>query len=232
METTKDDILITGGSSGIGLVLAERLRGLGYPVVNISRRACPVVSVNSLRWDLLDSAAVERNLLALPERPVPQGIVFCHGRGDFGSLEQFSAQRIRQLVESHLVSTLLICRHWLPRMKRLGRGTLIFLGSEVAHKGVARGAVYSAVKFALRGASQALRAECSGSGVRVGIVNPGMVNTPFYDELDFAPGEHRDHALQASDVVDAIMLMLRAPAGSVVDEINLSPQKKVIRRTR
>ena len=226
-----DDLVVTGGSSGIGLALVERLVGKGHRVTCVARRPCPVAGAGSIRCDLSDAEAIERCLPALSEMPVPHGIIFCHGQGDFGALEQFSAGRIRRLVDLHVVATLLLCRHFLPRMKRLGRGTLVFLGSEAAIRGASRGTVYCATKFALRGAAQALREECGGSGVRVGIVNPGMVDTPFYDNLDFAPGEHEDNHLDTGEVVDAILLMLDAPTGSVVDEINLSPLKKVIRRT-
>lgn len=225
------DLIVTGGSSGIGLALVERLVGKGHRVTCIARRPCPVPGAGSIRCDLSDAEAIERCLPALSGLPVPCGIVFCHGQGDFGALEQFSAGRIRRLVDLHLVATLLLCRHFLPGMKRLGRGTLVFLGSEAALRGATRGTVYCATKFALRGAAQALREECGGSGVRVGIVNPGMVDTPFYDALDFAPGEHEDNHLDTGEVVDAVLLMLDAPAGSVVDEINLSPLKKVIRRS-
>ena len=224
-------MIVTGGSSGIGLALVERLVGEGHRVTCIARRPCPVPGAGSIRCDLSDDGAIELCLPTLSELPVPSGIIFCHGQGDFGALEQFSAGRIRRLVDLHIVATLLLCRHFLPRMKRLGSGTLVFLGSDAALRGTSRGAVYCATKFALRGAAQALREECGASGVRVGIVNPGMVDTPFYDSLDFAPGEHEDNHLDAADVVDAVLLMLGAPAGSVIDEINLSPLKKVIRRT-
>lgn len=230
-EKAGDDLVVTGGSSGIGLALVEQLTGEGHRVTCIARRPCPVPGAGSIRCDLADAEAIERCLPALSGLPVPRGVIFCHGQGDFGALEQFSAGRIRRLVDLHVVATLLLCRHFLPSMKRLGRGTLVFLGSEAALRGASRGAVYCATKFALRGAAQALREECGASGVRVGIVNPGMVDTPFYDAQDFAPGDHADNHLDAADVVDAILLMLGAPAGSVIDEINLSPLKKVIRRT-
>ena len=102
------------------------------------------------------------------------------------------------------------------------------MGSEAAVSGGKKGAVYSATKFAVRGLAQSLREECAGSGVRVGIVNPGMVNTGFFDRLNFRPGNAPGDHLTPEDVADAVWLMLSARAGAVIDEINLSPQKKVI----
>ena len=107
--------------------------------------------------------------------------------------------------------------------------SVLFVGSEAAIKGGRNGAVYSATKFALRGLAQALQEECSASGVRVGIINPGMVNTGFFDELDFRPGDEADQHLVPDDVVEAVLLMLDARQGAVIREINLQPQKRVIR---
>jgi hypothetical protein len=56
-----------------------------------------------------------------------------------------------------------------------------------------------------------------------------MVNTSFFDELDFRPGDEADQHLLPDDVVAAVLLMLEARPGAVIQEINLQPQKNVIR---
>jgi 3-hydroxy acid dehydrogenase/malonic semialdehyde reductase len=93
-------------------------------------------------------------------------LVCCAGRGDFGSLEEFSYQRIRELVELNFLSPVYLVRAFLPSLKKRGRGDLIFLGSESALSGGKRGAVYAASKAALGGFARALREECGKSGVR------------------------------------------------------------------
>jgi short-subunit dehydrogenase len=198
----------------------------------VARRSPPDTDplIRPLRVDLVDLAGLESGLAPILDEPAPEGVIVCHGQGDFGSLEQFSAARIRRLVDLHISATLMLCRLLVPRMKRAGSGTLILLGSEAALQGARRGVVYCATKFALRGMAQALREECAASGVRVGIINPGMVDTPFFDSLDFSPGEDPANRLEVEEVVDAICLMLDAPRNAVIDEINLSPLKKVIRR--
>ena len=103
------------------------------------------------------------------------------------------------------------------------------MGSEAALAGGKRGAVYSAAKFGLRGLAQALRQECAASGLRVSIINPGMVQTEFFNGLDFRPGEAPDNYILPDDVALAVQMILEARQGTVFDEINLSPQKKVIR---
>ena len=114
-------------------------------------------------------------------------------------------------------------------MKQRGSGNIVFMGSEAALAGGKRGAVYSAAKFGLRGLAQALRQECAASGLRVSIINPGMVQTEFFNELDFRPGESSNNYILPDDVALAVQMILEARQGTVFDEINLSPQKKVIR---
>jgi 3-hydroxy acid dehydrogenase / malonic semialdehyde reductase len=151
------------------------------------------------------------------------------GQGRFGSLEEFSYRQIREMVELNLLQHIYIARALTPRLKRVGRGDLVFIGSEAALNGGRKGAVYSACKFALRGLAQSLRDECSQSGVRVSLINPGMVDTAFYDDLDFAPGEAPENHLRAEDVAETVAMVLGAHPGTVFDEINLNPLKKVIR---
>ena len=70
-----------------------------------------------------------------------------------------------------------------PKLKRNGNSRVIYMGSEAALRGAKRGSLYCAAKFGLRGFAQSLRQECASSGVHVSIINPGMVNTPWFDRL-------------------------------------------------
>lgn len=224
--------IVTGGSAGIGAAVVNRLASAGYHVTSVARRkaATDVELVESVQCDLSNLDQIHSQLKELVKRGQPEGAVLCHGFGDFGSLEQFSDARIRRLVDTNLTSNLLLARLLIPVLKATGKGTLVFMGSEAALRGGKQGAVYAATKFALRGLAQSLRQECSGSGVRIAIVNPGMVNTEFFNDLSFTPGVDRDNALTAGDVADAVMTILEAPPHAVIDEINLSPLKKVIRQ--
>ena len=61
------------------------------------------------------------------------------------------------------------------------------------------------------------------------MIHPGMVRTSFFDQLDFAPGEGSDQAIEAEDIADAVEMVLGARSGTVFDEITVTPLKKVIR---
>lgn len=230
--------LVTGASAGIGAAVSRLLLGNGAQVVAVSRRKitaesfskCEAQNFQSVQCDLSDCRSLDESIgQILKSINRLDGVILCHGFGDFGSLEEFSVARIKRQIDTNLTSIMLISRLIMPIMKKQGYGDLVIIGSESGLKGGKKGAVYCATKFGLNGFVQSLREECAASGVRVAIVNPGMVDTEFFDNLDFTPGESRDNALQADDVASAVKTILDMPIGSVVDQINLSPQKSVIR---
>jgi 3-hydroxy acid dehydrogenase / malonic semialdehyde reductase len=233
-ELAERKILVTGASRGIGAAITRMLLAAGCRVVALGRdfsdwpAHCP--GLEQVNLDLAEIQTLPHQLGELARlHPELDGLVLNAGQGRFGSLEEFSYPQIRELVEINLLQHIYVARAFIPRFKKQGRGDLILIGSEAALKGGRRGAIYSACKFGLRGLAQSLREECSGRGVRVSLINPGMVDTPFYDDLDFAPGEETENHLRADDVADTVKLVLQASAGTVFDEINLNPLKKVIR---
>jgi short-subunit dehydrogenase len=161
--------------------------------------------------------------------PAIDGVIFAAGYGQFSSLEEFSATQIEKLITVNFTSVAVLTRCLLPKLKQQPLADLIFIGSEAGLKGSRKGSIYCASKFALRGFTQALREECAGSGVRVGLINPGMVKTEFFSALNFEPGDLRCQHLVANDVAAAVSYILNSDVNSVIDEINLSPLQKVVK---
>ena len=222
--------LVTGTSSGIGRAVARRLLQQGYRVTGISRGQPDIEDDNFVARciDLGDMPALET---ALGESALARDFdCFIHaaGRGDFGSIEQFSVARIEESIRVNLISGMVICRSLVPRMRRRGGGRIVFIGSESALQAGRKGALYSAAKFGLRGFSQALREDCASDAIRVSLVNPGMVRSPFFDELSFAPGAKPENAIEVDDVAVAVLQILQSSANIVIDEINLSARVKSI----
>ena len=227
-------LLVTGASHGIGAAIARRLLSQGHQVIGIGRnfsdwpRETP--GLETVALDLSDLENLPHHLGEIVRsHPDLDGVILNAGYGRFGSLEEFSYQQIRETLDANLLQHLFIARALIPRMKRLGRGDIIILGSESALIGGKKGTLYSACKFALRGFAQSLRAECSGNGLRVCLINPGMVASGFFDDLEFEPGHAPENHLRAEDIADAVSMVLGAHPGTVFDEINLNPLKKVIK---
>ncbi len=226
--------VVTGASSGIGRAICEQLLRNGWRVVGLARdftkfpsRDHPDFTSLSLDMSQLDHLPGRLEDVARQYEEV-DALICCTGMGRFGHLEQFSYTQIRELLDLNFTSQAFAVRAFLPRMKRSGRGDIVIIGSEAALRGSRKGSLYCASKFALRGFAQALREESSAAGIRVCLVNPGMVQTPFFDELDFEPGDAADNHVLPEDVAVVVCSALQAREGTVVDEINLSPQKRVI----
>lgn len=233
MHTVKRTVLVTGASSGIGRAIARQLLQQGHSVIGVSRD-CGRFTQTHPGFSCLELDLAKPETIAPVARQVQKdfpeldAVVFAAGYGQFGSLEQFSFAQIENLLTVNFTAQAFLTRALLPKLKQRPHANLVYIGSEAALKGSRNGAIYCASKFALRGFSQALRDECGKSSVRVSLVNPGMVDTAFFDTLSFAPGGQPTQALQAEDIADAVAYILRAGSHCVIDEINLNPPNKVI----
>jgi len=225
--------IVSGASSGIGRAICQRLLDDNYTVTGLardfSRCAIEHPRFNSLSIDFSELDTLAGKLDETRQQfSAVDALVCCAGQGNFGSLEEFSYQQIRHLMDLNFTSQAFLTRSLLPLIKKQKSGDVIFIGSESALTGGRKGAIYSASKFALRGLAQALREECAKTGVRISIINPGMVKTGFFDDLAFEPGGSPENYILPEDIADSVAMILAARQGTVFDEINLSPQKKVI----
>ena len=228
-------LIVTGASSGIGRCIVERQLRAGTRVLGVARDFSNGPDQSDLfvriELDLSDLGAVAKNMRALAQQyPGVTGVICSAGRGQFGSLEEFSYADIRSLMDLNFTSQAYVIRAFLPNLKSNRRGDIIIIGSEAALIGGAPGGIYSASKSALRSLAQSLRAEGAKSGVRVTMINPGMVRTNFFQTLDFEHGHDQDNFIEPEDVAQAVSFVLETRQNTVIDEINLTPLKKVIRK--
>lgn len=156
------------------------------------------------------------------------GIVFCAGAGYFGNLEQLDFKKIQALIELNLLSPMYLSKLITPYFKAQSSGRLVFIGSEAALHGTKKGTAYCASKFGLRGFVQALSAECRQAGLNVSLINPGMVDTPFFDELDFKPGADPSNHVPVNSVAECVYNILCSDSNVVVEELNLMPRNRVV----
>lgn len=226
-------VVITGASSGIGLAMALLMLEEGYRVLGLSNKLQePEIKHPNFCSQNLDLA----NLDALPARiteivssiemPV-KALINNAGIGRMGFLEQLSVNDLRLVMDTNFTSHAIVTKFFLPLLKKQGKGDIIFTGSEAALQGARQGSIYCASKFAVRGFAQALREECGKSGLRITLINPGAVRTPFFDDLHFEPGVEAENAIEPEDIAKAVLMVLQSRAGTVFDEISLSPRNHV-----
>lgn len=227
--------LVTGASKGIGLAVSRDLLARGINVTGVARDFSSIKTefkdiessantFTSLACDLSKLDALEKSLTTFPTQA--NTLILNAGYGQFGALEQFSNSQIRQLVDTNLISNLLLCKYYLPPMKRSGGGDIVIVGSESSMQGAKAGAIYCATKFALRGLAQSLRADCSTANIRVHLINPGPVDSDFFADLKFTPQAGQEFCLNPGDVASAVIHVLEQPRHVVSEELNLQPMKR------
>ena len=227
-------IIVSGSSSGIGRSISEILLNAGAEVIGLARnhKKFDPESKNYKPYevDISDTKNLSQTFsTVLSAYPKVDGFVSNAGFGDFRGLENFSSDKIISYVNTNLVSHMILTKLIIPKMKKFNSGKIIFIGSEAALRGSQKGSLYNTVKFGLRGFSQAIREECSGSNVHVSLINPGMVRTNFFEKLNFSPGDDPSNAIEAYDVAQLVLSIFEMRDGTVIDEINLSPLNKVIK---
>jgi NADP-dependent 3-hydroxy acid dehydrogenase YdfG len=224
-------LLITGASSGIGAATARAASRAGHRVVLAARRldrleelAAELGGENraaAVRCDVTDWDEVEAMADAAIERFGRIDAVFANA--GFGATRGFleeSVEHWRSMVLTNVYGVALTIRATLPHLLERGDGHFV-ITSSVAGRRVLPGSLYSATKWAATAIGEALRAELrqmhENNDIRVTLIEPGMTDTPFFDNR---PG---DRALDDDDIARAVMFALEQPDGVDVNEILIRP---------
>ncbi len=227
MSSTPEKVfLITGASTGIGAATARQAAAAGYRVVLAARTAdrldalaeelggpdrALAVSCDVTEWDQVQ-ALVTRAVDAYGRLDV------AFGNAGFGAARGFlneTPEHWKAMVLRNVYGAALTIRATIPQLKET-KGHLLLTGS-VAGRRALEGSLYSATKWAVTGMGESARQELNGTGVRVTLVEPGMVDTPFFEN---GAG---DGALQADDIANAVMYAVGQPPHVDVNEILVRP---------
>ena len=227
-------VLVTGSSDGIGRSITLSLLKSGAKVIGLARDHSKFnpETKNYIKYKTdFSNEEILLNTITkiINEHKDLDCLVSNAGFGKFGTLETFSTKEINDFIFTNLTSHMILTNKILPHLKKIRKGNIIFIGSESALKGGKNGSLYSAAKFGLRGFSQSIREESCSKNIHVSLINPGMVRTSFFNNLDFMPGEDKSNAIEPDDIGKIIIDILSTRNGSVIEEINLSPLKKVIK---
>jgi NADP-dependent 3-hydroxy acid dehydrogenase YdfG len=218
--------LITGASSGIGAATARHAAAAGYRVVLAARSADKLEALAEELGGRERALAVACDVTEWEQQEAMAAVTLdAFGRVDvafanagFGATRGFleeSPEHWRAMVLTNVYGAALTVRAMLPALRE-ARGHLLLTGS-VAGRRALPGSLYSCTKWAITAMGEAARQELDGSGVRVTVIEPGMVDTPF-----FAAGAG-DGALQADDVAEAVLFAVSRPPHVDVNEILVRP---------
>jgi NADP-dependent 3-hydroxy acid dehydrogenase YdfG len=234
--------VVTGASSGIGAATVRWLRGAGWDVVAVARRADRLADLaaqtgaTALVADVTSDADVAR-LAAEVGAGGPVHAVVNNAGGARGaqSVEEASIEDWRAMFELNVLGTLRVTRALLPALRASGRGDVVVLTSTAAHDPYPGGGGYVAAKHAERAIATTLRLELIGQPVRVIEIAPGMVRTEEFALNRFGGDAAKaaavyagvDAPLTADDVADTIGWALTRPHHVNVDLLVLRPRAQV-----
>lgn len=230
--TMADDpvLLITGASSGIGAATARAASEAGYRLVLGARREDRLERLAeqlggperaiAVRCDVTEWTDNEALAAAAIEAFGGFDAVFANA--GFGATRGFleeSPEQWRSMILTNVLGVGLTIRATLPHLLERDAGHYL-ITSSVAGRRALPGSMYSATKWAVTAIGEALRGELrtmhDNHSIRVTLIEPGMVETPFFDQKP-------ENALQDSDIANAVTYALAQPARVDVNEIMIRP---------
>lgn len=187
MINNQSVVLVTGASSGIGKCCAEYLSQQDFRVYGTSRRTNSTHSgqgpskrnfFQMIRMDVTDDSSVNQAVDHILDRESRLDVVVNNaGFGIIGSLEDTTIEEAKFQLETNFFGSLRVCRAVLPIMRQQHSGYIINISSIGGLIGLPFQSAYSASKFALEGAMEALRLEVKPFGIRVVLIEPGDFKT-------------------------------------------------------
>lgn len=228
MQLKNKNILITGGTSGIGRRTAEILasKGANVLVTGRSPERLDRIKVNSnvltLQFDLSKTLEIPKKTKVCLDLFSGRIDVLINnaGIGDFGPVEEISITNFLEVFNTNVFGLALLTKELVPVMKKQNEGTIINVGSSASIRGFKNGSVYAASKFAVRALSQCWQAELRPHNIRVCQVNPSEVTTAFAQKNRKERAE-MDNKLAPEEIAHTIVSVLEMRNRGFVPEVNI-----------
>ncbi|KGM45465.1 SDR family NAD(P)-dependent oxidoreductase [Neobacillus niacini] len=230
----KDQIaIVTGASRGIGKEIAVKLAEQGMKLALIGSSAQISETADELKrkgfsniLPIQADVSKEEDLQQVVKKTIEEYghvdmLVNNAGIGFFKLTEDVTLEEWKKVFEVNVQGVFLATKAVLPHMKERKSGTIITISSDVARYTIPNGAAYTATKYAVQGFSGSVAQEVREYGIRVGTINPGMVDTYFAESKQGLPEKH--DWLKVEDVANAVVYMASAPKYMLIDEIVLHP---------
>lgn len=225
----KRTALITGATSGIGRATASLLAQNGVRLIICGRRQerldqlsqqwSAQTQVHTLNFDVRDKQAVHKAIASVPPQFLPIDILINNAGNAHGldPIQQGSSDDWDAMMDINVKGLLYVTQAVLPQMIEQQNGHIINIGSTAGKEVYPKGNVYCASKHAVDAINQGMRLDLNGMGIRVGAINPGLVETEFSEvrfkgDTDRAQTVYQNYTpLQPEDIADIIWFALTRP---------------------
>ncbi len=229
--------VVTGGSRGIGLSIAEALLARGASVLITGRDGSQLDAarkglakdaadrIQSVRADVRDADDAADAVSAAVERFGGLDILVNNaGVGVFASVAEMDVSQWHEVIETNLSGVFFCCHAAIPHLRERGGGWIINISSLAGKNAFASGAAYCASKAGLNAFSEALMQEVRYDNIRVSYVMPGSVSTGFARGTS-PSGPAEDWKLAPADVAQVVVDLIAHPARSLPSRVELRPSR-------
>lgn len=226
--------VITGGTKGIGLGIADALVRSGAKVFICGRSKTDVRAAVAKLSEKGEASGEPCDVRSEGQvRQMLEGAVRVFGGVDIlvnsagvgfngTTVEETSGEIFRQTLETNLFGTFYACHYAIPLMKRQGGGYIINISSLMGQYAQPKAAAYNASKFGVNGFTEALMQEARGDNIKVTGICPGSVNTYFGGDT---PSDDKAWQLQPADIGEVVLDLFRMDARALPSRIELRPSK-------
>jgi len=224
MKLENSRILITGGSAGIGLAIAELAQARGARIglngrdPDRRRAAADALGVEGVVGDVgTEAEAIVAS--AIEKLGGLDVLVNNAAWGQRMTLEELNADVFEAMWRTNVLGSVLMAKHCLPHLKAAGNGAIVNMASTAAKHGYAGGSAYSSTKFALSSLTQCWQAELRRDDIRVIQINPSEVQTGFGGR---DPDREKDpRKLLSEDIAHATIAALEMNDRGFVPELTV-----------
>lgn len=227
-----DVIVITGATSGIGAATARRFANDGYTCVLNARSNDDLRDLATdipgdhiiVSGDIGVESTSERIADAVSDAGELSVLFANAGYGEFKPVESFTKDEFESQFRTNVTGVFLPVKHLLPVFREQGTGSIIITSSMAAKNTFSGGSAYSATKHAVEGFIGCVKQELRDTRVKCASLQPGSVDTAFFDGLGMGPTE--DRYLDAEDVAKTVQFVAEQPNSADIDEVVLRPAKR------
>lgn len=226
-------IVITGASMGLGRQLSLQLAETGARLALIARNSKLLHELSSqlqesnhecqaFVCDLSDAKALSECCEQIHQRMGSVDMLINNaGIGQYKPFLEHTTEEHDQIIDVNFRALVQITYAFLPDMLQKRGGHILNIGSDLSDRPLANMAVYSATKHAIRGFSLSLMREVKNSGIKVSLVNPGIIDTAFNGAEEGS--KQANWALQADQLSATVIQVLTQPGYQNIDELTIHP---------
>jgi NADP-dependent 3-hydroxy acid dehydrogenase YdfG len=230
MDLDRKIAVITGASKGVGASFSSALVAKGTTVYGLARNRLDLSILRKelgekfvpIAMDITDQKEIYSWVDdTFSDGHSPDILINNAGSGHFGKIDELSLEQWHGMINTNINGLFYITSQIVPFMKRnIDTCHVINMGSILGKTARAEGSAYCLTKYGVQGFTEALFRELRSDRIKVSCINPGSIETHFFEDSGIKPN---NNMLQPKDLADLLVHILETPDNLLIDEITLRP---------